>query len=491
MTSKRIFQSFLFLNVFVIFYGYVLGFGKSLWLDELLSIIFGRELSDLNLVKKFTIDPHAPFFYFLLNFFQFLLKIFNISVNDNINLLKLINLIGFIPLLLSYQILKKEKIQIDINVVFLLLISSNYFIFYILDLRPYFLLLSFTFLIGVINLTNTLEEKHKYLFIISAIILSIFQIYGLTISMSILLYRSLLNFNKKNFRKLRINIYFMILLFIIFFLSYFLQIINPETMSTLGYMQFKLWFVRAFLEWTINTVIFLFFSSLIIIFINIRKKLNINLIKDLFKNNIFINIMGQVLPIIILLFVVLIGSLLIKPIIHFRPLIVIYPSLVLTAGLLAHTLFKNNQYKILLIVFLIIVTFINVNFYLKNIINTQQNIEWVVKKTFTKDCKNSDVYFNDDGKKDMLKYVNQIVEIYSENLRPIKPLSSFNLSKYKDNKKIYESCKVLIFSFHTYNLEKNLSKIDYKNLEFEVNYAPNVVNEETSKAGAIVLVEQN
>ena len=73
------------LKIFVIFYGYVLGFGKSLWLDELLSIIFGRELSDLNLVEKFTIDPHTPFFYFFLKFFQFLLKIFNIRVNDYIN----------------------------------------------------------------------------------------------------------------------------------------------------------------------------------------------------------------------------------------------------------------------------------------------------------------------------------------------------------------------------------------------------------------------
>ena len=192
MTSKRILLTFLLLNVFVIFYGYVSGFGKSLWLDELLSIIFGRELSGLNLIETFTQDPHAPFFYFLLNFFQLVLKIFDISVNDNLNLLRLINLIGFIPLLVSYKILKKEKIQININIVFLLLVSSYYFIFYILDLRPYFLLLSFTFLISVINLTNTLEEKHKYLFIISAIILSVFQIYGLTISMSILLYRLLL-----------------------------------------------------------------------------------------------------------------------------------------------------------------------------------------------------------------------------------------------------------------------------------------------------------
>ena len=485
MTSKRILQTFLFLNVFIIFYGYVYGFGKSLWLDELLSVIFGRELSGLNLVEKFTQDPHAPFFYFLLNFFQLVLKLFHISVNDNLNLLRLINLIGFVPLLISYKILKKEKIQIDTNIVFLLLISSNYFIFYILDLRPYFLLLSFTFLISVINLTNTLEEKHKYLFIISAIILSVFQVYGLTISMSILLYRLILNLYRKDYQKIRIDIYFMILLFLIFFFSYFLQIINPETMSTLGYMKFKLWFIRAFLEWTLNTTIFLFFSSLFIIFINLQKNLTVNLIKNLFKNNVFINIMGQILPVIILLFVVLIGSLLIKPIIHFRPLIVIYPSLVLISGLLAHTLFKNYQSKILLFFFLTIVTFVNINFYLKNIINSEQNIEWVIKKTFTKNCENSDVYYNDDGKVGMLDYVNRIVQIYTKNLRPIKPLSTINLNKFQINK----DCEVLIFSFHTYNLEEYLNKVNFKSLGFEVIYAPNVVKENTSKAGAIVLVK--
>ena len=489
MTTKRILQTFLLLNVFVIFYGYVYGFGKSLWLDELLSIIFGRELSGLNLIEKFTQDPHAPFFYFLLNFFQLVLKIFHISVNDNLNLLRLINLIGFVPLLLSYKILKKEKIHIDTNIVFLLLISSNYFIFYILDLRPYFLLLSFTFLISVINLTKTLEEKHKYLFIISAIILSVFHVYGLTISMSILLYRLIINLYKKDYQKLRIDIYFMILLFLIFFFSYFLQIINPETMSTLGYMKFKLWFIRAFLEWTLNAIIFLFFSSLFIMFINLQKNLTINLIKNLFKNDVFINIMGQILPIIILLFVVLIGSLLIKPIIHFRPLIVIYPSLVLIAGLLAHTLFKNYQSKIFLFVFLTIITFVNINFYLKNIINSEQNIEWVIKKTFTKNCENSDVYYNDDGKVGILDYVNRIVKIYSKNLRPIKPLSTFDLNKFQNNKKINIDCEVLIFSFHTYNLEKYLDMINFKNLAFKVNYAPNVVKKNTSKAGAIVIVK--
>ena len=87
MTSKRILQGFLLLNVFLVLYGYALGFGKSLWLDELLTIIFARELSHLNLIEKFTIDPHAPFFYFFLNFFQYLLNLVNIDINNNINLL--------------------------------------------------------------------------------------------------------------------------------------------------------------------------------------------------------------------------------------------------------------------------------------------------------------------------------------------------------------------------------------------------------------------
>ena len=490
MTSKRILQGFLLLNVLILLYGYVLGFSKSLWLDEFLTVIFARELSNLNLIEKFTIDPHAPFFYFFLNSFQFLLNLINVDIDDNINLLRLINLIGLIPLFLSYKILKKEKIQININIVFLLLISSNYFFFYILDLRPYFLLLSFTLLMGVISLSNTLEKKHKYLFLFSAIISSVFQIYGLIMSMSILLYRFFLNFYKNDFNNLKINIYFMIILFIIFFLSYFLQIINPETMSTLGYLQFKLWFLRVFFEWSANTIIFLFISISIIIIINFRKKFQTDFIKDLSKNNIFIGIMGQVIPVIILLVVTLTGSILIKPIIHFRPLIVIYPSLILIAGLLGNYLFRNNQYKILQLTFLIFLTFININFYFKNIINTVQNIEWVVDKTFTKNCKDNDVYFNDDGK-NLFNYVNKIVEIYSENLRPIKSLSDLKVNSLDNENNLNKDCKVLVFSFHTYNLEKNLDKINYKNSNFEVVYAPNVVGEKNSKAGAIVLIEKN
>lgn len=61
MTSKKILPFFFVLNLIIIFYGYISGFSKSLWLDELLSIIFGRELSELNFVEKFT-QISCPFF---------------------------------------------------------------------------------------------------------------------------------------------------------------------------------------------------------------------------------------------------------------------------------------------------------------------------------------------------------------------------------------------------------------------------------------------
>ena len=309
--------------------------------------------------------------------------------------------------------------------------------------------------------------------------------------MSILFYRLILNLYQKNYYKLKIDIYFIILILLIFLSSYFLQISNPEIMSGLSYLKFQLWFVRAFMTWTLNAVIFLFFASILILFFNIRKSPNIHYFINLFVNKSYLNILGQIAPVVILFSVILLVSLLITPIIHFRHLIIIYPSLVIICGLLAHILFKNNQLKILLFIFLTIITFVNINFYLKNIINSEQNIEWVVKKTFTKNCKGSDVYFNNDGRKDMLGFVNPIVRMYSKNLRPIKPLSELNLSNYQVNRKNNKNCNVLIFSFHTYNLEKNLKNLNFKNLKLNIKYAPKVINKETSKAGAIVLLEKN
>ena len=47
----------------------------------------------------------------------------------------------------------------------------------------------------------------------------------------------------------------------------------------------------------------------------------------------------------------------------------------------------------------------------------------------------------------MLNYVNKIVEIYSENLRPIKSLSDFKVSNIDSNNNYNKDCNVLVFSF--------------------------------------------
>ena len=209
--------------------------------------------------------------------------------------------------------------------------------------------------------------------------------------------------------------------------------------------------------------------------------------KRILSHKLYLNILSQIMPIITLLFVISLVSLMITPLIHYKYLIVIYPALVLTGGLLATELLRYYKSKLLFFIILTIITFVNLNFYLKNIINSEQNIEWVVQKTFNENCKDTWVYFNDDGKTNILDSVKEIVKIYSKETRQIKKLSNINL----DSLNINESCKVLIFNFHNYNLEENLKLLGSNNLKFTIKYAPNVVGNEKSKSGAIVLVEKN
>ena len=127
MVSKRILQGFLFLNILIIFYGYLAGFGKSLWFDELLSINHARELINFSLKETFTQHPNASF-YFLLSYVEKFFELLSLNPNENINLIRFINLIGLIPILFSYKIIKDEKIQINIGILFLLLISVTIFL---------------------------------------------------------------------------------------------------------------------------------------------------------------------------------------------------------------------------------------------------------------------------------------------------------------------------------------------------------------------------
>ncbi len=486
MALKRILQGFLFLNILIIFYGYLAGFGKSLWFDELLSITHARELNNFSLRENFTQHPNASF-YFLLSYAEKFIELLNLNTNENIHKIRIINLIGLIPIYFSYKIIKDEKVQINLSIIFLLLISSNYFFNYILEVRPYFLLLGFAFLISVLNLIDIMEEKYKFLFTFSSVIISIFHIYGLTLAISILFYRIVLNFYKKNLFRIKVDIYILFILLIIFFLIYSLSIFNTEIISKFGYLKFHLYYVINFIKWNFNTIFFLIFVSTSVIFIYIRNTDNIKSFVSFFLNKFYLNILGQIISTVILLLTISLVSILITPLLHYKYLIVIYPAFVIVAGSLAFELFKNKQFRLLLIPILIIITFVNVKFYLKNILNSEQNIKWVVQKTFNENCKNNWVYFNDDDKTNILDSIKEIVKIYSKETRQIKKLSNINL----DNLNINENCKVIIFNFHNYNLEENLKLLGSNNLKFIIKYAPDVISNEKSKSGAIVLVEKN
>ena len=76
------------------------------------------------------------------------------------------------------------------------------------------------------------------------------------------------------------------------------------------------------------------------------------------------------------------------------------------------------------------------------------------KKTFTENCSNIPVFFNDNGNDRLSPLLKNIILIYSKHNRPILSLSKLNVNKFKEIKKTNEYCKIHIFTFHTKNFEK-------------------------------------
>ena len=140
----------------------------------------------------------------------------------------------------------------------------------------------------------------------------------------------------------------------------------------------NLWYYRVFIEWTISTLI-LIFSSLILLLFHFKKEILIkNNIKKFFQSTFFYETINLAVPAIILMIVVLTISFLFFPIVHYKALIVIYPNLILYASILSAFLISTKQYRIFFTVFLMFVTFVNINFYYKNMIRAHENIEWVI-----------------------------------------------------------------------------------------------------------------
>jgi hypothetical protein len=490
MRFSKIINFFLFINVSILFFGYLIGFNKSLWIDEFLSIIFGSQIPSQDIYETFTRDPHSPFYYFLLYLGQEILKLIQPDIYDKIHFLRIINLIGLLPIYFSYRILKKNdnKLKLNINIIFLLLISSNYFFQYILELRMYFLVLSFSLLINVINLVNTAEDKNKIIFFFASIFLSLLHIFGLTFSMSILVYRLIKNFFLKQQNKVKTDLIFIFTILSLFFIFYLPSVLIDSNIKLLSYISNNIWYYRVILEWTLLSWVFIFSSILLLFYKNKNILLDAKIIKNLFQYDFTHHTLALVLPAIILMVVVLSISFIFFPITHYRSLIVIFPNLALYGGLLSGYLFQIKNVRPIIIVFLIFLTFVNTNHYLKYLTKTHENIKWIISNSFTQKCVGANIYFNDNNQENyqnILKYFN---DNYIKYKRPIKLLSKIQIDEL--NKLILQNanCNIFVFSFHTQNLENNLDKIKYNNKNFIIKYAPNVINS-SSKSGAIVLIE--
>ena len=489
MRCNKIIKFFLIINLVVFIVGYIIGFDKSFWIDEVISINYSLNIPSLSIKEIFTQDIHSPFHYYLLFLAENILRIFSEGENFNLYFLRLTNILGFIPIYYSYVLIKKNghRVNLNISIFFLLLISSNYFFHYILDLRMYFLLLGFSLLINVINLIDTVENENKTAFLISSILLSVLHVYGLAISMSILVFRFIKIIFYKDKRKLMINLTFIFLLLIIFVIFYLPSIFNEANKSNIGWIKHNLWYYRVFIEYTIATLV-LIFAAITLLSWNYKKIIfKSESINHFFKSNFFYETVTLASPAIILIIVVLAISFLFFPIVHFRSLIVIFPSLVLYASILSTFLINTEKYKIFFTFFLIFLTFVNSNYYFKNMIYAHENIEWVINKTFTKNCNNVPVYFNDNKKGNLLPLLNDIVLMYSKNNRTILPMSELTIGEYEKNLNLNKNCKIHFFTFHSRNFEKNVNYLNKKNLKLKIIYAPEVKIKNLSKAGAIAL----
>ena len=164
--------------------------------------------------------------------------------------------------------------------------------------------------------------------------------------MSILVFRFIKIIFYKDKRKLMINLTFIFLLLIIFVIFYLPSIFNEANKSNIGWIKHNLWYYRVFIEYTIATLV-LIFAAITLLSWNYKKIIfKSESINHFFKSNFFYETVTLASPAIILMIVVLAISFLFFPIVHFRSLIVIFPSLVLYASILSTFLINTEKYKI-------------------------------------------------------------------------------------------------------------------------------------------------
>ena len=211
-------------------------------------------------------------------------------------------------------------------------------------------------------------------------------------------------------------------------------------------------------------------------------------IKLFFLSDFTKNILNISIPSLILVVITLLISIKI-PVLNYRNLIVVFPAGVLIAAVMSINFLKLKFFYPALFIFFTLLTYININFYFKPMTKTIENIEWVIKKTYTKECENAAVYLNDRNKESWDMMVGAAINTYAKYYRPLKRLTEFNEQEFIQEYKKYNKCKVFIASFHYDYFDTYMKELDKYGFNLNIIYAPNVLDRNSNRSGAITRIE--
>ena len=476
---NRLINYSLIANIAIYLYFFLEGYDRPFWFDEIHVIGISKDIYNKSFSELFSGQLLPPLYFYLVGSINFTEELKSTVYEDHYYYLRIVNLLGFIPLIYGFKILKEKFEDLNISFLILLIISSNFFYYYSIELKMYFIIFGLSFLIHTIFLVDENQIRYKFIFFISSILLTLLHVFGLVIAMSMIFFHILRSLQLKNFRKLIFNLFTCSILIILFSIMYYY---SKTHLQTLSWLEFQKWYFRVFIEWTFPTVIIILIMS-----IKILSKENLKYLFS-FKNSseINLNTVRIILPSLILLLVTSLISLKI-PVITHRNLIVIFPSGILLAGLLSMKYFNYKKQSIILAIFLVLISIINFKYYSKNLTTPGENIKWVIKKSFTENCKNVPIYLGDESKTDWKLMVGSAIDLYADYYRPIKRLSKINKNELKNVILNNKKCDIYLANFHYRNFDKKIYELNNDDLNFEILFAPNTLKS-NSKAGSIAIL---
>ena len=120
---QNIIKAGLLINIAIYIYALIIGYDRSFWIDELHVIAVSKKIFDISLKQVFIENVlHPPLYFYLVGIFSLLF--------ENLYSLRLVNILGLIPLIYSFLLLKRNFSNLNLNFILLLFIYNYFFFFY-------------------------------------------------------------------------------------------------------------------------------------------------------------------------------------------------------------------------------------------------------------------------------------------------------------------------------------------------------------------------